>query len=206
MIAIIDYYTINMMNTFRSRIPLVQLISHSSNVPVRRYLLVLLMLFPLFSCRYPDQNLTDKKAEVSEKSNFRQSQGFSGEQEFIKEGELVFLGKNDGGKITKIDVEIADNPYEWERGLMYRHSMPKSSGMLFIFRRPQLLSFWMRNTYIPLDIIFVDVSMRIVTIHKNTQPLSEKQLFSNVAVKYAVEVNAGFCDRYGIKKGDYIRF
>lgn len=183
-----------MMNTF------------CSGIPVWRYILILLMLFPLFSCLYPDQNLTDKKAEVSEKSNFRQSQGFSGEQEFIKEGELVFLGKNDGGKISKIDVEIADNPYEWERGLMYRHSMPKSSGMLFIFRRPQLLSFWMMNTYIPLDIIFVDVSMRIVTIHKNTQPLSEKRLFSNVAVKYAVEVNAGFCDRYGIKKGDYIRF
>ena len=195
-----------MMNTFRGRTPLVRLISHFSNVPVSRYLLALLMLFPLFSCRSPDQNLTDKKAEVSEKSNFSQSQGFPGEQEFIREGELVFLGKNDGGKITKIDVEIADNPYEWERGLMYRHSMPKSSGMLFIFRRPRLLSFWMRNTYIPLDIIFVDETMRIVTIHKNTQPLSEKQLFSNVAVKYAVEVNAGFCGRYGIKKGDYIRF
>jgi hypothetical protein len=64
----------------------------------------------------------------------------------------------------------------------------------------------MRNTYIPLDIIFVDGSMRIVTIHNNALSLSEKPLFSNVAVKFAVEVNAGFCDRYGIKKGDYIRF
>jgi hypothetical protein len=164
------------------------------------------MLFPLFSCLYPDQNLTDKKAEVSEESHLRQSQGFPGEQEFVKEGELVFLGKNDGEKITKIDVEIADNPYEWERGLMYRHSMPEAAGMLFIFPRPQLLSFWMRNTYIPLDIIFVDGSMRIVTIHNNALSLSEKPLFSNVAVKFAVEVNAGFCDRYGIKKGDYIRF
>jgi uncharacterized protein len=153
-----------------------------------------------------DQNLTGKKAEVSEKSNFRESQGFPGELEFVKEGELVFLGKNDGRKITKIDVEIADNPYEWERGLMYRHSMPEAAGMLFIFPGPQLLSFWMRNTYIPLDIIFADGSMRIVTMYKNTQSLSEKRLSSNVAVKYAVEVNAGFCDRYGIKKGDHIRF
>jgi uncharacterized membrane protein (UPF0127 family) len=182
------------MNTFRSRLP------------VGRYILILLVLFPLFSCLYPDQNLTDKKAEVSEKSNIKQSQGSSGEQAFVKEGELVFLGKNYGRKITEIDVEIADNPYEWERGLMYRHSMPKAAGMLFIFPRAQLLSFWMRNTYIPLDIIFVDGTMRIVTIHKNTQPLSEKRLFSNVAVKYTVEVNAGFCGRYGIKKGDYIRF
>jgi len=183
-----------MMNTF------------CSGIPVGRYILILLMLFPLFSCLYPDQNLTDKKAEVSEESHLRQSQGFPGEQEFVKEGELVFLGKNDGEKITKIDVEIADNPYEWERGLMYRHSMPEAAGMLFIFPRPQLLSFWMRNTYIPLDIIFVDGSMRIVTIHNNALSLSEKPLFSNVAVKFAVEVNAGFCDRYGIKKGDYIRF
>jgi uncharacterized membrane protein (UPF0127 family) len=194
MIAIMDYYTINMMNTF------------CGGIPAGQYILILLMLFPLFSCRYPDQNLTDKKAAVSEKSNFRQSQGFSGEQEFVKEGELVFLGKNAGEKITKIDIEIADNPYEWGRGLMYRHSMPEAAGMLFIFPRPQLLSFWMRNTYLPLDIIFVDGSMRIVTMHKNTRSLSEKPLFSNVAVKYAVEVNAGFCDRYGIKKGDHIRF
>jgi uncharacterized protein len=183
-----------MMNTFRGRISFV------------RYILILLMLFPLFSCRYTDQNLTDKKTEVSEKSNFRQYRGFPGEREFVKEGELAFLGKNDGRKITKIDVEIADNPYEWERGLMYRHSMPEASGMLFIFPRPQLLSFWMRDTYIPLDLIFVDETMRIVTMHKNIQPLSEKRLSSNVAVKYAVEVNAGFCGRYGIKKGDRIWF
>jgi uncharacterized protein len=194
MIAIIDYYTIKMMNTF------------CGGIPVVRYILIFLMLFPLFSCRYTDQNLTGKKAEVSEKSNFRQSQVFPGEPEFVKEGELVFLGKDDGEKITKIDVEIADNPYEWERGLMDRHSMPEAAGMLFIFPKPQLLSFWMSNTCIPLDIIFVDGNMRIVTIHKNTQPLSEKRLFSNVAVKYAVEVNAGFCDRYGIKKGDRIWF
>jgi uncharacterized protein len=194
MIAIMDYYTINMMNTFRGRLPFVC------------YILILLMFSQLFSCLYADQNLADKKSEVSGKSNFRQSQGLSGEKEFIKEGELVFLGKNDGGKITKIDIEIADDPYEWERGLMYRHSMPETAGMLFIFRSPQVLSFWMRDTFIPLDIIFIDGSMRIVTIHKNTQPLSEKQLFSNVEVKYAVEVNAGFCERYGIKKGDYIRF
>jgi uncharacterized membrane protein (UPF0127 family) len=194
MIAIMDYYTINMMNTF------------CSGIKVGRYILMLLMLFPLFSCLYPDQNLTDKKAEVSEKSNLSQSQVFPGEPEFLKEGELVFLGKNYGEKIKKIDIEIADNPHEWETGLMYRHSMPEAAGMLFIFPGSKLSSFWMRNTYIPLDIIFVDGSMRIVTIHKNTQPLSEKPLFSTVAVKYAVEVNAGFCDRYGIKKGDYIRF
>jgi uncharacterized protein len=183
-----------MMNTFCSCLPAV------------RYILILLMLFPLFSCLSPDQNLADKKAEVTETSNFMQPQGLSGKKEFVKEGELVFLGKNDDGQITKIDVEIADDPYKWERGLMYRHSMPEKAGMLFIFRSPQLLSFWMRDTLITLDIIFIDGSMRIVTIHKNTQPLSEKQLFSNVVVKYAVEVNAGFCDRYGIKKGDYIRF
>jgi uncharacterized protein len=182
------------MNTFYSAIPAV------------RYILILLMLFPFFSCRYWDQNLIDKKTEVSEKSDSRQSQGFPGEREFIKEGELVFLGKNDGMEIKKIEVEIADDPYKWGRGLMYRHSMPEAAGMLFVFPMPQLLSFWMRNTYIPLDIIFVDGSMRIVTIYKDTQPLSQKQLFSNVAVKYAVEVNAGFCGRYGIKKGDYIRF
>jgi uncharacterized protein len=128
------------------------------------------------------------------------------EPKFTKEGELTFLSKTVKKKIIKIDIEIADNDYERTRGLMYRRSLPDNSGMLFIFERSGTLSFWMRNTYIPLDIIFVDKNKQIVTIQKNTKPLSYAQIPSKRNAKYAVEVNAGFSDKHGIVIGDFITF
>ena len=128
------------------------------------------------------------------------------EPPFIKEGELTFLSKTGKKKIIKIAIEIADNDYERTRGLMYRRSLPDNAGMLFIFERSGTLSFWMRNTYIPLDIIFIDQNKQIVTIQKNTTPLSYAQIPSKRNAKYAVEVNAGFSDRHGIVIGDYITF
>ena len=128
------------------------------------------------------------------------------EPRFTKEGELTFLSKTDRKKIITIDIEIADNAYEREKGLMYRHSLPDNAGMLFIFEQSGPLSFWMRNTYIPLDIIFADENRQIVTIQKNTKPLSYAQIPSKRNSKYVVEVNAGFCDKYGIAVGDFITF
>ena len=128
------------------------------------------------------------------------------EPQFIKEGELTFLNKTDKKSIIKIDIEIADNVLEREKGLMYRRSMPDTAGMLFIFEKSKPVSFWMRNTYIPLDIIFADENKQIVTIQKNTKPLSYESIPSYRKSMYVVEVNAGFCEKYGIKVGDYIKF
>jgi uncharacterized membrane protein (UPF0127 family) len=128
------------------------------------------------------------------------------EPRFTKEGELTFLSKTGKKKILHIDIEIAGNDYEREKGLMYRHSLPDNAGMLFIFEQSGPVSFWMRNTYIPLDIIFADENRQIVTIQKNTKPLSYAQIPSKRNSKYVVEVNAGFCDKYGIVIGDFITF
>ena len=128
------------------------------------------------------------------------------EPRFTKEGELTFLSKPGRKKIIHIDIEIAGNDYEREKGLMYRHSLPDNAGMLFIFEQSGPLSFWMRNTYISLDIIFADENRQIVTIQKNAKPLSYVQIPSKMNAKYVVEVNAGFCDKYGIAVGDYISF
>jgi hypothetical protein len=128
------------------------------------------------------------------------------EPRFTKEGELTFLSKTGKKKIIHIDIEVAGNDYEREKGLMNRHSLPENAGMLFIFEQSGPLSFWMRNTYIPLDIIFADKSRQIVTIQKNTKPLSYAQIPSKRNSKYVVEVNAGFCDKYGISVGDFITF
>lgn len=128
------------------------------------------------------------------------------EPQFIKEGELIFLEKQSKERIMKIDIEIADSDYERTRGLMYRHALPANAGMLFIFEKPGLLSFWMRNTYIPLDIIFADGKKQIVSILKKTEPLSYSAMQSKKKAKYVIEVNAGFCDQHRIKVGDWITF
>jgi len=128
------------------------------------------------------------------------------EPTFIKEGELIFLSKKTKAKIIQIDIEIADTPHELATGLMYRHSMLDTAGMLFIYEWSQPLFFWMKNTYIPLDIIFVDESMQIVEIQKNTKPLSEELIPSLRNARYVVEVNAGFCNKHCIEIGDYITY
>jgi len=123
---------------------------------------------------------------------------------FIKEGEVTFLS---GGKmIKKIDVEIAENEAERAKGLMYRPYLPDSVGMLFIFQTVQPQSFWMKNTQIPLDIIYVGPDKKIVSIQKNARPYSEESLPSLGDVQYVVEVNAGYTELHGIEVGDSIQF
>ncbi|HRX97953.1 MAG TPA: DUF192 domain-containing protein [Bacteroidales bacterium] len=124
---------------------------------------------------------------------------------FNKEGNLWFINQSSKEEI-KIDIEITDNRFEQVRGLMFRTSLPEMGGMLFIMDREEPQSFWMKNTYISLDIIYVDSRFEIVTIQKYTQPLSEESIPSGKIAKYVVEVNAGFCDRFGIMEGDKIKF
>ncbi len=122
---------------------------------------------------------------------------------FRKDGDLEFVTES-GNK--KIDVEIVDQEANILQGLMYRRSMAENQGMLFKFPDMRPRSFWMKNTYIPLDIIYVDSDKKIVSIQKNTEPLNASSLPSEGDAQYVVEVNAGFCDAYGIKKGDQINF
>ena len=84
--------------------------------------------------------------------------------------------------------------------------MPHSQGMLFIFDDMSPRSFWMRNTRISLDIIFVDDKYKVVSIQKNAVPMSEESLPSEGPAKYVVEVNAGFTDLYNIRPGDSLTF
>lgn len=128
------------------------------------------------------------------------------EPQFKKEGELEFIRKNHKEPVKKIDVELAENDDERSQGLMYRRSMDDSKGMLFIFEQEEPQSFWMKNTVIPLDIIYVNSKMEIVKIFKNTVPFSEKSLPSEKPATYVVEVIGGYTDKNGIKEGDLISF
>jgi uncharacterized protein len=123
------------------------------------------------------------------------------EPQFKKEGELSFL-KNQ----QKLTIEIADNEAETTQGLMYRRSMPDSCGMIFVMTDYEPQKFWMKNTYIPLDIIFLDESKKIVTIQANTTPFSEAGVESYDKAKFVLEVNAGYCKRKGVEKGDLVKW
>lgn len=122
---------------------------------------------------------------------------------FTKEGELTFTDSL-GTLKAKIDLEIADNDYERQLGLMNRKEMKENEGMLFVFPEQEMLSFWMRNTLISLDMIFVNNQKKIVTIHKNTKILSDQSYPTSQPAIYVVEVLGGFADRHNIKVGDKI--
>lgn len=128
------------------------------------------------------------------------------EPQFRKEGELEFLSKNEKKGIKRIEVEFAENDDERMQGLMYRRSMDEGKGMLFIFQKEEPQAFWMKNTVIPLDIMYVNSKKEIVKIFKSTTPFSETSLPSGKPATYVVEVAGGFSDKYGIKEGDLISF
>ncbi len=106
---------------------------------------------------------------------------------------------------TALRIEVAETETERAIGLMYRDSMPKDCGMLFIFPQEDLLSFWMKNTYIPLSIAFVDVTGLIIDI-QDMEPLSLDSVISNGFALYALEVNQGWFRQNNIKVGDRIQF
>jgi uncharacterized membrane protein (UPF0127 family) len=101
-------------------------------------------------------------------------------------------------------VELATTPEEQERGLMFRRELPQGQGMLFDFHVEQPVSFWMKNTYIPLDMIFIRGDGRILRIAENTDPLSEKLIPSGGAVRAVLEVIGGTAKKLAITAGDRV--
>ena len=110
-----------------------------------------------------------------------------------------------GGKKVEVRVEIADNFFEQARGLMYRKELGEDRGMLFIYTEERELSYWMKNTRIPLSIAYIDSEGRIVDI-LDMKPLDDERphYVSSKPVQYALEVNQGFFERKGVKEGDHV--
>ena len=101
-------------------------------------------------------------------------------------------------------VEMATTEEEKQTGLMYRKELPDGKGMLFDFSPEQQISMWMKNTYIPLDMIFIRADGRILRIAENTEPLSTKIISSGGLAKGVLEVIAGTAQKYGIQPGDRV--
>jgi uncharacterized membrane protein (UPF0127 family) len=125
---------------------------------------------------------------------------------FNEEGALNLINAETDSIIKSISIEIADDEYQTQTGLMYRDNIKDSQGMLFIFPDAQYRSFYMKNTKIPLDILYFDEQKKLINIQKNTQPFKETSLPSKAPAKYVLEINAGLSDLWKIKEGDRIEF
>jgi len=106
---------------------------------------------------------------------------------------------------ARFSVEIADDAEERARGLMYRESMPASSGMLFVYPEAQRVAFWMENTLIPLDMIFLGPRGRVLRVHENARPLDRTPIDGGEGVLAVLEINGGLAQRLGIAPGSEMR-
>lgn len=124
---------------------------------------------------------------------------------FQNEGSLTFYGPN-RDTLHTISIQIADTDAERKQGLMHRRSLGYDRGMLFVFDEVDDSGMWMKNTPLPLDIVFVAPGSQVINIAKRTTPFSEKSITPDAPNKFAVEVRAGFADRFNVTDSSYIRW
>ncbi|MFD2823198.1 DUF192 domain-containing protein [Lacinutrix iliipiscaria] len=125
---------------------------------------------------------------------------------FKKEGELTLYKAITDSIVSKLDIEIADTDYDVQTGLMYRNSMQDNQGMLFVFPTMRERFFYMKNTRIPLDLIYLDDNQFIVSFQENANPLDESSLPSKVPAQYVLEVNAGLAEKWRLEVGDRMEY
>ncbi|MCP5085668.1 MAG: DUF192 domain-containing protein [Rhodobacteraceae bacterium] len=106
---------------------------------------------------------------------------------------------------VRFTVEIADTNELRSQGLMFRETLPRYGGMLFLFRRAQPVSFWMKNTLIPLDMVFLDRRGRVVTVHENAVPHDRTAIFGGKKVLAVLEINGGLAGKLGLVPGAEMR-
>lgn len=104
----------------------------------------------------------------------------------------------------RFKVEVAETPAQMEQGLMFRTSLAPDGGMLFVYPQPTVATMWMRNTLIPLDMLFVDAQGRIVNIHQRAVPQSDNVIPAAAPVRAVIELNGGTAARLGIEPGDHV--
>lgn len=176
------------------------------------FIIILAVISLLYSCgsgtdRTEKAKRQPNEPEINRPKELKQDLfDFDNPPEFRRDGELVFIDGETGEAISEIAIEISSTDFQRQLGLMYRPEMEYNHGMLFLFDREIIQSFWMRNTLIPLDIIYINSGRVIVDIHTTDVTLSDKSFVSSSPAVYVLEVNAGYCEEHGIKAGDKILF
>lgn len=110
------------------------------------------------------------------------------------------------GREVPFEVEIADTPAKRQLGLQYRRELAENRGMLFLFGQEREQTFWMKNTPIPLDMVFINADKKIVGIVQNAVPFSLDTRSVSLPSQFVLEINGGLSRRYGIQSGDRVRF
>ena len=137
----------------------------------------------------------------------RQAEGADQPKRILEyEKDLYFLRNAKSDTIAGIQVALADTPEKRNTGLMNIDKLPAQRGMLFLFDEEEPRSFWMANTPVSLDIIFVSSERKIVRIHHSTKPYAETNYRSDEPAQYVVEVNGGFCVEHDIREGMSVIF
>jgi hypothetical protein len=111
----------------------------------------------------------------------------------------------ESGGLVRFSVEVADEPAERAKGLMFREEMATASGMIFFYERPQQAVFWMKNTLIPLDMIFADAAGVVKHVHANAIPHDETGIDGGTEILAILEINGGLAKKLGITAGAVIR-
>ena len=154
-------------------------------------LIAVFSFFPLTSCSEEGANKAETKTNAEEVAD-----------NYVRYPLKI---QTQDGRELYFDVELANTQETTAKGLMFRKEMKENHGMIFIFPMSQRLSFWMKNTYLPLDIIFMDPQGTILNIEKGV-PLNEESVYSRGLAKAALELNQGTAERMGIQAGDKIIF
>ena len=108
------------------------------------------------------------------------------------------------GGTVEVALEVVDTPEARARGLMYRKSLPEGHGMLFVFDEESVQEFWMKDTLIPLDMLFIATDGRVVGIHANATPLSTATIGVGAPSRFVLEVPGGWAARHGIASGAHV--
>jgi uncharacterized membrane protein (UPF0127 family) len=124
----------------------------------------------------------------------------------LRTGTIVFSEATGAASPPSITVEVADSPKTRQRGLMMRRSMPENRGMIFVFQEKKVQEFWMHNTCIPLDMMFIDKDGLIVGIEENVPTMSDDTFSVSCPSTYVLEVNAGWSRSHGVAPGQKVLF
>lgn len=160
------------------------------SMPRSIFILMICSTLTIWSCKEPPPKQTIETPSIS----------------FSKEGELTIYQSETKLVLAQLDIEIAETEYETSTGLMYRKNLDDKQAMFFIFDYVGMHSFYMKNTEIALDIIFIDDEQRVASFKDNAQPLDESGISSRFPIQYVLEVNAGLREKWGLAVGDSIAY
>lgn len=124
----------------------------------------------------------------------------------LEPAEIRVRLRSEDGTVAEVRAEVADKREELSQGLMHRRSLPQDQGMLFVFPREGNYAFWMKNTLIPLDMIFINEARQIVGVVENAQPHTTEPRAVAAPSRFVLEVNAGWVKRHRVAVGDRVEF